>query len=158
MHLVTEASFCSGNRSILARADSHKLKNDINLRLKKRVWYQPFCPTILEENLSEYVCDASFHPDPFMTMGYKIAPELVDKFAAVVNVDGSCRPQILGQQNPKYRRLLEKYRELSGQGIILNTSFNQHGEPIVESPLNAIEAFKKTKNKYMAIGDFLVEQ
>jgi carbamoyltransferase len=146
-----------GNRSILARADSEKCKNDLNLRSKKRVWYQPFCPSLLEESVKDYIADYTHHPDRFMTMGYSIKSDLIDRFKAVVNVDGSCRPQILGSENPKYRKLLEAYKKLTGQGVILNTSFNQHGEPIVESPQDAVETFLRTKNRYLAIGDFLVE-
>jgi carbamoyltransferase len=147
-----------GNRSILARADSKQVKDDLNLKIKKRVWYQPFCPTILEENVKDYIEDFSHHPDRFMTMGYSVKKELVDKFIAVVNIDGSCRPQMLGAENSRYRKLLEAYRELTGQGILLDTSFNKHGEPIVDTPADAVETFLQTGNKYMAIGDYLVEQ
>ena len=146
-----------GNRCILARADSAKCKDDLNLRIKKRVWYQPFCPTMLEESISEYISDYTHHPDRFMTMGYSVKKELKEKLKAVVNVDGSCRPQMLGQENAQYRRLIEAYQSLTGQGIILDTSFNLHGFPIVESPQDAVATFLKTGNKYMAIGDFLVE-
>ncbi|MFH1386600.1 MAG: carbamoyltransferase C-terminal domain-containing protein [bacterium] len=147
-----------GNRSILAKADSEKCKNDLNLKIKKRVWYQPFCPTLLEENIQDYISDYSHQPDRFMTMGYSVKADLKNSLKAVVNVDGSCRPQMLGKENPKFRKLLEAYQKLTGQSIILNTSFNQHGEPIVESPANASETFIKTKNKYLAIGDFLAVQ
>jgi len=145
-----------GCRSILAKADSKKCKDDLNLKIKKRVWYQPFCPTLLEENIADYIADFTHRPDRFMTMGYSVKPGLKEKFEAVVNVDGSCRPQMLGKENPRFRALLEAYRKLTGESIILNTSFNQHGDPIVENPAQAVGTFLKTGNKCMAIGDFLV--
>ncbi|MFH0926051.1 MAG: carbamoyltransferase C-terminal domain-containing protein [bacterium] len=147
-----------GNRSILARADSNICKNLLNLSIKKRVWYQPFCPSILEEDVQEYLSDLTHHPDKFMTMGYSIKKEKREKLTAISNIDGSCRPQILGNENPGFKALLEAYRRLTGEGIILNTSFNQHGEPIVSSPKDAIQTFLRTKASYMAIGDFLIHE
>jgi carbamoyltransferase len=146
-----------GNRSILARADSPTAKHDLNLRVKKRVWFQPFCPSVLEEDCKRFFEDVDSY-DRFMTMGYVIQDGLKDQLRAVINVDGSSRPQMLGQENPDYRRVIEGVRKETGDGIVLNTSFNVHGQPIVCTPEDALQTFVDTGVPLMALGDVLVEQ
>ena len=84
-----------GNRSILARPDRLATRDRINRLLKRRVWYQPFCPSILESDARLAFCDWKGTPNRHMTMAYLVAPEHRDRLAAVTNVDGSCRPQIV---------------------------------------------------------------
>ncbi|MDP6627067.1 MAG: carbamoyltransferase C-terminal domain-containing protein [Methanopyri archaeon] len=146
-----------GNRSILARADSPTAKNDLNMRVKKRVWFQPFCPSVLEEDCERFFADVDSY-DRFMTMGYMVQDGLKDQLRAVINVDGSSRPQMLGQENPAYRRVIEGVRKETGDGIVLNTSFNVHGQPIVCTPEDALKTFVETGVPLMALGDVLVEQ
>jgi carbamoyltransferase len=146
-----------GNRSILAPADSEDVKELLNIQVKRREWFQPFCPSILEEDSSRVFEDYDNMPDRFMTMTYMLKKELKKKYSAISNVDGSVRPQMVGKdENRRYRNLLENIKKEKGVGIVLNTSFNLHGEPIVCSPKDAIETQIKTKTKYMIIGDFLV--
>ena len=145
-----------GNRSILATANSLHAKNDLNLKIKKRVWYQPFCPTVLEEDCRKIFEDYD-HIERFMTMGFMVREGFKEKMAAVINVDGSARPQMLTTENDRYRKILEKVKKKTGIGAVLNTSLNLHGYPIVNTPRDVIEVMKKTKNKYMAMGNYFVE-
>lgn len=145
-----------GNRSILARPDSEAIKDALNLRLKKRVWYQPFCPSMLEEDARDVLSDYDGYPNPFMTMAYMVREDRRNMLRGVINVDGSCRPQIVGQENPLYETLLKKVKPLTGRGILLNTSFNLHGEPVVCSPEDAVKTMISTGNDYMAMGNFLI--
>lgn len=148
-----------GSRSILALPNDTNVKDELNLRLKKRVWYQPFCPTILEEDAPVLLEDFSGKPNYFMTMAYEVREEFRKALIAVINVDGSCRPQILEKNNnSKYARLLKEVKTLTGKGVLLNTSFNIHGEPLVCSPKDAIKIFISTGIKYLVIGDFIVTQ
>jgi len=145
-----------GGRSILALSNSVALKNRLNIFLKKRVWYQPFCPTMLPSDASELLQDHNGVNNPFMTVGYLIKDHYADRLAAVINADSSCRPQILEEGPPRYRRLLEKVKDLTGFGVVLNTSMNKHGESIVNSPAEALDLLLNSRFEYLAIGDFLV--
>ena len=145
-----------GNRSILALPNSAAIKNKINIYLKKRVWFQPFCPTMLEEEASQMLEDYSGINNKFMTVGYKVKPEYTDRLIAVINTDNSCRPQILEDDSSRYTKLLKKIRELTGIGVILNTSLNKHGEPIINSPEEAIELLIGSDFRYLVLEDFLV--
>lgn len=147
-----------GHRSILARADSEELKNKLNYDLKMRVWYQPFCPTMLREDSLRFLEDAHCRPNQYMTMGYAIKPEQVDKIIGVVSIDGTCRPQIIDDENDLFYSLLNEIKKLTGKGVVLNTSLNIHGDPLVCSPEDAIRTFLRTPNKYMAIHDYLVKK
>ncbi len=150
-----------GNRSILASAVDEKVKDDLNLKIKKRVWYQPFCPSLLEGEAKKLFEDYDGQPDRLMTMGYMTSPKYRNKLLSVVNVDGSARPQMLvsGEKtNPSYEKILKQVKKQTGLGIVLNTSLNIHGQPMVCSPLDAIKTMKDSNNKYMAIGKFFVSQ
>ncbi|MFH1720967.1 MAG: carbamoyltransferase C-terminal domain-containing protein [Candidatus Altiarchaeota archaeon] len=145
-----------GNRSILAPAGDMDAKDKLNIRVKKRSWFQPFCPSLLEEeakNLFEKV--DSF--DHFMTMGYMSRNDARARIQAILNVDGSARPQMLGDENPKFRRLIEEVKKRTGDGIVLNTSFNLHGFPIVNTPDDALDMMVKSRTPVMGMGDFLIE-
>jgi carbamoyltransferase len=145
-----------GGRSILALSNSIALKNRLNIYLKKRVWYQPFCPTMLASDAAELLRDHDGVNNPFMTVGYMIKDQYADRLAAVINADNSCRPQILDGGPPLYRRLLEKVKDLTGFGVVLNTSMNKHGESIINSPAEALDLLLNSRFEYLAIGDYLV--
>jgi carbamoyltransferase len=147
-----------GARSILARPDSESIKDTLNLRLKKRVWYQPFCPSMLEEDARDVLADYDGIPNLFMTMAYMVKADKRSLLRGVINVDGSCRPQTVSNDGSLYRRLLEAVKHLTGHGILLNTSFNLHGEPLVCTPQDAVRTMRETGNEYLAIGNFLVRQ
>jgi carbamoyltransferase len=147
-----------GNRSILARPDQQDIKDRLNLVLKKRVWYQPFCPSILEEDAHALLHLENRHieDNPFMTSGFRVRTEYRPLMAGVINVDGTCRPHFVCEENPDYKRLLLNLKKELGRGVILNTSFNIHGEPIVCTPEDALDMFERTEVGYLFLEDFLV--
>jgi carbamoyltransferase len=148
-----------GCRSILARPDSMDVKDALNLKLKRRVWYQPFCPTMLHEDA--LLCLEGYHgpPNPFMTCAYRTRREKREKLAGVINVDGSCRPQILmGTGVDPFTRLLKEFKKRTGSGVLLNTSFNLHGEPIVCNPADALRTFSETEVRYMVMEGLLISK
>jgi carbamoyltransferase len=146
-----------GCRSILAPADSEDTKEVLNLMVKKREWFQPFCPSLLQEDAKEVFEDYDGIPDRFMTMGYMLKKEVKRKYSPISNVDGSARPQMVCDENENYRKLLQEVKRQKGVGMVLNTSFNIHGEPIVCSPKDAIDTMLKTKTKHLILGNFLIE-
>ena len=146
-----------GNRSIIASASSQATKDKLNISFKKRNWFQPFCPSLLEEDAGKIFEDVS-QPDRFMVMGYKVKPSMVGKVRAVINIDNTARPQMLGNENPRYHELLKQVKKNTGLGIILNTSFNLHGSPVVCNPKDAIDVLLNTQANYLAIGNYLVEK
>jgi carbamoyltransferase len=144
-----------GNRSILAMPNSKRIRDLLNLRLKMRVWYQPFCPTMLEEEAPYYLEDYD-GPNRFMTMGYMVKDDRRDEVEGVISVDGSCRPQMVDGSSTRYGKLLSTLKALTKTGVLLNTSFNLHGEPLVCSPQDAIDTLKRTGNEYLVMGNYLV--
>ncbi len=145
-----------GNRSILALPNSKRIRDVLNLRLKMRVWYQPFCPSMLEDDAIVYLDEYNGTPNRFMTMGYMVKDEKRDEIEGVISVDGSCRPQIISASASRYGKLLQEVKNLTGTGIVLNTSFNIHGEPLVCSPRDALNTLVKTRNDYLVMGNYLV--
>ncbi|MBU2622304.1 MAG: hypothetical protein KKD92_08310 [Proteobacteria bacterium] len=148
-----------GNRSILARADDRSLKDRLNLALKKRVWYQPFCPSLLIEDAKELLHTEKLNTadNPFMTMAYSVRDDRMSAMEGVVNLDGTCRPHFVGDENPRYRELLGHIKKKTGYGVVLNTSFNIHGDPVVCSPEDALDTLYRTDVRYLFMEDFLVE-
>lgn len=148
-----------GHRSILARSDDRAIKDRLNLLLKKRVWYQPFCPSMLVEDAPDLLetQGQEIRDNRFMTMGFRVRPERLPLMEGVINVDGTCRPQFVGDESPRYRSLLQRLKETLGFGIVLNTSFNLHGEPMVCAPGEAVEMLRRTKIRYLFMEDWLIE-
>ncbi|MCX5829790.1 MAG: hypothetical protein NTV58_17610 [Deltaproteobacteria bacterium] len=148
-----------GNRSILARPDDSAIKDRLNLLLKKRVWYQPFCPSILVEDAPAllHTDGQNLRNNPFMTMAFRVRADEMKMMAGVINIDGTCRPQFVGDEHPLYRDLLEQIKKILGYGVLLNTSFNIHGEPVVCTPHEAIDMLQRTGIRYLVIEDILVE-
>nr|HID57932.1 hypothetical protein [Desulfobacterales bacterium] len=148
-----------GNRSILARPDDRRIKDRLNLALKKRVWYQPFCPSILLEDAPEilYTDGQDIRYNRFMTTAFRVREEYLRLMEGVINIDGTCRPHFVSDENPICQELLINVKQKLGRGVILNTSFNIHGEPIVCSPAEALETLSRTGMRYLFMEDFLVE-
>ena len=146
-----------GGRSILARADSLAIKNRLNLVLKARAWFQPFCPTMLVEDAREFLVDLKGKPDRFMTMGYMVKENMRERIRGAINIDGSCRPQIISEkEHPRFAALLKEVKKITGSGVILNTSFNIHGDPVVCSPQDAVDTLIRTGADALAIENYLV--
>ncbi|MEI6314562.1 MAG: carbamoyltransferase C-terminal domain-containing protein [Syntrophus sp. (in: bacteria)] len=148
-----------GNRSILARPDNGRIKDRLNVLLKKRVWYQPFCPSILAEDGAAllHAEGQCLEDNRFMTMAFRVREEHLKTMEGVINVDGTCRPQFVGEENPPFRELLLHIKQELGYGAVLNTSFNIHGEPLVCSPREALDMLQKTGIRYLFMEDVLVE-
>ncbi|HIP75164.1 MAG TPA: carbamoyl transferase, partial [Thermococcus paralvinellae] len=130
------------------------VKKKLNLSLARDV-FQPFAPTILEERIGDYLVDP--HPNKFMTMSYYATEEFVKTAPAVVHVDGTTRPQTLEKEdNPVYYNIVKRFERGSGVGAVLNTSFNMHGEPIVCSPRDALNSFRKARLDVLVLEKFAV--
>ncbi|MFH0962020.1 MAG: carbamoyltransferase C-terminal domain-containing protein [archaeon] len=138
-----------GNRSIIAPASSMEVKNELNLRIKERNWYQPFCPSILEGEARRLFTDYDGVPDKFMTMGYSCKASAEKKIAAATHIDNSARPQMVGKENAEYLELLSEVRRKTGTGAVLNTSFNFHGDPIVCRISEALDMMERTGTRHM---------
>jgi carbamoyltransferase len=147
-----------GNRSILYRATEPEVNQWLNQRLG-RTEFMPFAPVTLFEE--RYRCyknfDGAESAAQFMTITLDCTDYMKRSSPAAVHIDGTARPQIIREEaNPSYYRIVSEYYRLSGIPSLINTSFNMHEEPIVNSPANAIRAFLQGNLDYIAIGDFLV--
>ncbi|MBF0139269.1 MAG: hypothetical protein HQL74_03200 [Magnetococcales bacterium] len=147
-----------GQRSLLAAADQEGMRDRLNLALKRRAWYQPFCPAILEEDAPKILLDYDGLCNPFMTMGYHLHPAVRSKLAQVASIDGSCRPQMVRPGEGPFYDLLKIIQSTSGYGVVLNTSFNLHGQPLVRTPREALDMMRQTPLSALIIGNFLVER
>ncbi|MGA9799269.1 MAG: carbamoyltransferase C-terminal domain-containing protein [Terriglobales bacterium] len=143
-----------GNRSIVAHPGLPDMKDVLNARIKHREWFRPFAPSILVERQNEYF--EYDHPSPFMLHVYKIRPEKRAQLCAVNHVDDTGRLQSVSrEENPLYYDLIRAFERRTGIPVILNTSFNEN-EPIVCTPAEAIDCFKRTRMDVLAIGPYLV--
>lgn len=132
-----------GNRTILADPRSTEMKDVLNHKVKHREWFRPFAPAVLEEAASQYFeCEPNSY---YMLNIAKVHPHAQDKIPAVTHVDGTARLQMVSQfLNPDFHHLIKSFEKLSQVPVLLNTSFNIAGQPIVETPLEAIETFLST--------------
>jgi len=142
-----------GNRSIVAHPGLPDMKDVLNARIKHREWFRPFAPSILAEYQHEYF--EHDHPSPFMLHVYKIRPEKRAELCAVNHVDDTGRLQTVArEENPMYYDLISAFHHKTGIPVILNTSFNEN-EPIVCTPEEAIDCFRRTRMDVLAIGNFV---
>jgi len=146
-----------GNRSVLTLASTPENRNEINLIIKKRPYFQPFASSVLEED-AKSLLDPYPRKNRFMTAGYRVRPERFGDLVAASHIDKTTRPQVLGKENTLYRELLLQIKKKVGYGALLNTSFNKHGIPIVMTPDDALWTLENTGAKYLAIGNFFVEK
>lgn len=146
-----------GNRSIIGNPSVRGTADKINAIIKFRETWRPFCPAILKERGAEII--GSNHPAPFMTIAFKAAPGWKEKIPEVVHVDGTCRPQLVDKEtNPKFHRLISNYARLSGLPVVINTSLNRRGEPMVCSPADALLMFRESGLEYLIMGDYLIQK
>lgn len=146
-----------GNRSILADPRTAEMKDHLNARVKFRQPFRPFAPIVLAERAGEIFEDE--RDSPYMLIAKAVRPEWRDRIPAIVHVDGSARVQTVHEEaNPRLYRLLKEFDALTGVPVLLNTSFNIKGEPIVETPQDAVECFLGTGIDYLAIHDFLLSK
>jgi len=146
-----------GNRSILASAKHSHMKDRVNSAVKNRENYRPFAPAILDEKGSEWFENYAY--TPYMEKILRFFPEQGDKVQAVCHADGTGRLQSVRKDfNSNFYDLISSYYELTDIPIIMNTSFNKAGEPIVCSPDDAIKTFYTTGLDYLIIEDFILEK
>ena len=148
-----------GNRSMVAAPTDKSINDWFNERLE-RSEFMPFAPSALAEYADQVFenVEPGRHAAEFMTITYDVRPEWQPKIPAVVHVDGTARPQLVRRdRNPKYWGLIERYRQLSGIPLVLNTSFNVHEEPIVCGPREAVQAVVDQRVDHLAIGPFWVD-
>jgi carbamoyltransferase len=146
-----------GSRSILADPRDPEMNAKVNNAVKFREWWRPFAPSILSEAASEYLESAT--DSPFMVLTAQVKPEKRSIIPSVTHVDGSARPQTVERDvNPLYWRLIHEFGQRTGVPVIMNTSFNLRGEPIVSSPTDAIRTFFSSGMDALVIGSFVVEK
>lgn len=146
-----------GNRSILASPFYKDIREYVNLKVKKRENWRPFCPSVLEEDFHK-IFIGDFKPK-FMTAAIRIKKKFKVKFPSCVHVDDTVRVQVVSKKdNLKYWKLLREIKKLTGYGIVINTSFNVQGEPVVCSPKDALRTFYSSGIDYLAISDYLVSK
>ena len=166
-----------GNRSIIADPSNPEMQKKLNLKIKYRESFRPFAPSVLAEDVEEYFD----HDDssPYMLLVKRInenrstpPPEgyhnldLKDKLMvqrsdlpSITHVDYTGRIQTVHKEtNPKYHQLISDFKALTGYGVIINTSFNVRGEPIVCTPLDALSCFKNTEMDYLILGNFIFDK
>ena len=143
-----------GRRSVLADPRSPETRDIINQKMKNREWFMPFAPSCLEEEGGRYFKD--FCSTPFMTLAFDVMEGKEGDIAAAIHVDKTARVHSVRPDNERYYRVIKKFFELTGVPVILNTSFNRHGLPIVHRPKEAIEHLLWGCVHELAIGRFLV--
>ena len=149
-----------GNRSILADPGSWQTIHIINAMIKQRDFWMPFAPSMMAEYADDYIVNPKGIKAPYMILSFDSKKEILPEIIAAVHpYDGSCRPQVVEKEiNPDYHRLIDSYRKLTGKAVVLNTSFNLHGFPVVYSPKDALDVFDKSGLKYLALENVLVQE
>ena len=166
-----------GNRSILGDARNAEMQKKMNLKIKYREGFRPFAPTVLEEDIPEFF--ELDHPSPYMLHVIPVKqcrrkPEppgcsemdlyqrlyhIRSDVPAITHIDYSARIQSVNKNtNPRYWHLINEFKKLTGYGVIVNTSFNVRGEPIVCTPDDAFRCFMRTEMDYLVMGDFLFDK
>jgi len=151
-----------GNRSILADPRNPEMKDIVNTKIKFREPYRPFAPSVLSECAQRYFDfpDVQRHyPARFMLYVTPVKSSEQRTLPAITHVDGTGRLQtVFKDQNPLYYRLIERFGQATGVPVLLNTSFNLRGEPIVTTPANAFNTFSKSEMDSLVLGNFLIEK
>jgi carbamoyltransferase len=137
-----------GNRSILFNALNPDAKEIVN-RIKKREWYRPFACMVLEEDADIYFDMGRITSSPFMTICFPVRPQYDKIISGVTHIDNTCRIQTISKTDNYLYKLLREFKKLSGHGILLNTSFNLAGEPLVETPEDAFKTINNSSLDYL---------
>jgi len=151
-----------GNRSILADARNPEMKDIVNAKIKFREPYRPFAPSVLSECTEKYFDfpQASRHyPARYMLYVVPVRTSQQGTLPAITHVDGTGRLQTVFQtESPRYYGLIQRFGQATGVPVVLNTSFNLRGEPIVTTPANAFSTFSKSEMDCLVLENFLVEK
>ena len=145
-----------GSRSILASPINASMQQRLN-EIKDREDFRPVAPVVLEEDAGDWFEDAGY--SPFMLFVYNVKEDKADKIPAVRHVDNTARIQTINRnQHPLYYDLLKEFKKKTGVPVLINTSFNTRGEPIVCTPSDAIECFWTSPFDALVINSFLLEK
>jgi carbamoyltransferase len=147
-----------GNRSIICSAKDNAINNILNHKLK-RSEFMPFAPCVLNEDFSKFF-ESNMEPEDFeyMTFTCKTKKICEDLVPAIVHIDKTARPQtVYKEKNNFLYTLLSEYKKITGVGLLINTSFNVHEEPIVESCEDALKAFEMSKLDYLVLENLVIQ-
>jgi carbamoyltransferase len=151
-----------GSRSILADPRNEEMKDIVNSKIKFREPYRPFAPSVLAECAEKYfeLPDAVKHsPARFMLYVVPVRPSEQHTLPAITHVDGTGRLQtVFREQSPRYYGLIERFGQATGVPVVLNTSFNLKGEPVVNTPANAFSTFSKSEMDTLVLENFVIEK
>jgi carbamoyltransferase len=146
-----------GNRSILASPYFKDIREFVNIKVKKRENWRPFCPSVLEEDFSTIFL-GNYKPK-FMNEAVRIKKNFKKKIPSCVHIDDTVRVQVVNKKsNFKFWKLLKEFKKITGYGILINTSFNVQGEPIVCSPSDALRTFYSSGLDYLVLENFLIKK
>ena len=146
-----------GNRSILADPRVMESRDKVNSIVKFREMWRPFCPSIIYEDLHNYICEPEH--SPYMVEAFIANNNMKKSAPAVVHVDGTARIQTVSEsENIAYYRLLSEFKKITGVPILLNTSFNVKGEPVVCTPKDAIRTFFSSGLDVLVLGDYIIKK
>jgi carbamoyltransferase len=146
-----------GNRSILMSPLKAENKNILNHKIKFREHFRPFAPAVIIEKMHDYFVNP--REEGFMTCSFDVVQEKRESIPAVVHVDGTARPQMVSREaNPRFYDLIRGFGELTGEYVVLNTSFNVKGEPIVQHPREALKCFFDTGMDVLIINNYVIEK
>lgn len=146
-----------GARSLLMNPTPIENKSIMNVRVKHREEWRPFAGIVLDEYFSEYFNEN--YTSDYMLYSFTVRENKIKDLKAITHVDKTCRAQSVNKNlNPQITTLLKKYKKISGIPVLMNTSFNDNGEPIVESPKDAIKAFLNMDIDYLVIGNYIASK
>jgi carbamoyltransferase len=146
-----------GHRSILANPCDPNMKDKVNLRVKFREPWRPFCPSLTSESMHDYLEDAD--DAEFMIVAYQARKGVKDLIPSVVHVDNSVRPQTVEKGvNPRYWEILNELKSFTGHPVVLNTSFNLRGQPIIAHPRDAIACFFSSGLDVLVLNNYWIEK
>lgn len=146
-----------GNRSIIGAPNVEGIAERINEQIKYRERWRPFCPSMLDRVAPQML--KTDHPAPYMTFTFDVTEEWKTRVPEVVHEDGTARAQVVtADTNPRYYALIEQLEQRTGNGVILNTSLNRRGEPMVCSPTDALNMFYGSELQYLVMEDILVRK
>ncbi len=146
-----------GNRSLIADPRKPEMKDILNSRVKHRQPFRPFAPIVLYERANEIF--EGDEDSPYMLIAKNVYPAWRDRIPSIVHVDGTARVQTVREDtNPMLYRLLKEFEALTGVPVLINTSFNVKGEPIVETPHDAVVCFMTTGIDHLVLHDTLISK
>ncbi len=151
-----------GNRSIVADPRRTDMKDIVNVKIKFREPFRPFAPSILSEKVTDYfdIKESEIqYPTRFMLYVVDVNNNKKEILPAITHVDGTGRLQsVYKELNPKYYNLIDTFGQATGVPVILNTSFNLKGEPVVNTPAEAFNSFYKSGMDYLILGNYIVDK